>query len=482
MKDKMNSRKHKFGRIAAFTTIVVVVALVAANVLATLLTNRFSLELDLTRAKAFVVSEPVRAAFEGVDAITEVTVLYNENDFITANPYFAQVDKILRTAADVNEKITYRYVDPVESPDITSKYPTLKATRGNIIIENKVNSRVVEIETADLFYMADETTIQSSRAEEVLASRIVSLTAKDSVEVAFSKGHGESATASFKSLFSVNNYMVSEVDTMTETIGENVRLLTIVAPKTDFSMEEIKLLENYLYNGGQYGKSIAYFASLEQPNLPNLSAFLAGYGMKIRDEMVYERDTTMTLGDDYRYTFVNYLEKEYAKTAINAQLRTWAPFSRPVDILFADSGSVRTQAILGFSPEAITTPVASSEQIKPEDIKSGETLYNAVVSTQYVRDGAVEKTSTVTVFGSDTMVLDTTIDAKNFGNAEFMLGFAEKVAPNAVSLGVAPKSITGSTMTLTSSVTTMLGVLFVGIVPAIVLIAGLIVFFRRRDK
>ena len=54
-----------------------------------------------------------------------------------------------------------------------------------------------------------------------------------------------------------NNYQFTEVKSLTEeALPEDADLVIVSCPKYDYTEKELALLDDYLNNGGQYGKAL----------------------------------------------------------------------------------------------------------------------------------------------------------------------------------------------------------------------------------
>ena len=476
----LTSRKFKIGAFGTAVTVVILLIVLAVNYIAVLLTDRKDAFIDLTAEKAFELSEEAREVFANLEDSIRVTVLFSKESYETLNPYCAQVVYILDQAEKENDKVSVRYVDPLENPEISASYPGAACTQGDMIMENMESERFYEVPFSDMFFFGNSGNITGSKAEAVIASRMMSMTSGKAFNIAFTKGHSEDETEELRNLMELNNYTVSDVSTVTEDIPEDTLCLVIVAPKVDFSTEEIMKMEQFMRNGGAYGKSILYFTSIEQPEVPNLAAFLANYGFEITTEIVGETDSRYTFGDSQFYALSGYLEENYSAKALKAGLASISPYTRPVSILFVNSSNVRTAPLMSFSPSSMAIDMVDTSKYRSG---SDGNLYSAAVAEQYEYvTGEGERMSKLVVFGTSSFVNDTMLSTESLGNAEYIVGVMAQIAPNETSVKIAAKSILGGYMSISNRAATILGVVYVAIVPLLIIAAGIYVYIRRRNK
>lgn len=476
----LRSRKFKIGAYGAAVTAVLLLIAVAVNFVAILLTERKNAFIDLTAEKAFELSSDARNVFAAIPDPVRVTVLAKRETFESLNPYCAQVVYILDQAVMENDVISVRFVDPLENPEVAASFPGAQCSQGDLVVENLNTGRFYEIGFADLFFFSSSgTSITGSKAEAVIASRLMSMTSGEEYDVTFTTGHNEDEAASFKDLLTLNNYTISTVSA-TGVIEPETMCVIIVSPKVDFSMEEIQQLERFMRNDGEYGKSILYFASIEQPDLPNLGSFLSNYGINVCQEVVGETNNNYTFGESNYYALSGYLEEVYSAKALSAGLMCISPYTRPVEQLFTDSSNVRTAPLMSFSPSALAIDLIDSSKYRSG---SDGDLYSAVVAEQYEYiNGVGEKNSKLAVFGTSYFINDSMLSTESLGNAEYMVGVMSQLAPNETSVEIAPKSILGGYMSINNRTAAILGIVFVAVVPLIVLAIGAFVFLRRRNK
>ena len=90
--------------------------------------------------------------------------------------------------------------------------------------------------------------------------------------------------------------------------------------------------------------------------------------------------------------------------------------------------------------------------------------------------------SKLVVFGTSSFVNDTMLSTESLGNAEYIVGVMAQIAPNETSVEIAAKSILGGYMSISNRAATILGVVYVAIVPLLIIAAGIYVYIRRRNK
>jgi len=135
---------------------------------------------------------------------------------------------------------------------------------------------------------------------------------------------------------------------------------------------------------------------------------------------------------------------------------------------------------MSFSPTSMAIDMVDSSKYRSG---SNGDLYSAAVAEQYEYvSGEGERLSKLVVFGSSYFINDTMLSTESLGNAEYMVGVMAQLAPNETSVEIAAKSILGGYMSISSRTAAILGIVFVAIIPIIVILMGVYVYMRRRNK
>ena len=107
----------------------------------------------------------------------------------------------------------------------------------------------------------------------------------------FTTDSATQSTSYYQNMFNDNGYDVVSCDPLTEAIPEEADIIVMIAPLNDYPEDVIKKLYTFLDNGGQLGKNLIYIADYEQKSTPNIDAFLAEWGIKVGNGIVYDTNT-----------------------------------------------------------------------------------------------------------------------------------------------------------------------------------------------
>lgn len=543
-KKPFNKRKLKYGLVSTVIVIVFIAVVVVLNVVADILTERKNLKLDLTDEKYYEVSQETIDYLAEIDTEVEIAVMAEENDFLTSGTYMKMILETMKKYENASDKITLNFYDIVTNPDVAakfSKYYNGDIVQGHIVVV--ANERAEVLNVNDLFtitsdYYTGSTTIENFKGEQELTSAIMTVTDANPQTVAMvSKYNGNSifhqynqySVTSIQSLLDKNGYEVVEVDLMTDELSpEEYDIAVIPAPVNDFTENDIKKLEDFLYNGGTLDKDMIYIASTYQYATPNINDFLEVWGIEIGDSIVYE------YSEEYNQYVTTYLgegtapiaqiaEDTYSAGLSNTKLPVVVPSARPVNLLWDANTDRETTALLtttdtGFAyPKEFYTPeeeaaiieemmseaeaeaegeeadgeeaaveeeTEATEETTEFDIekaeKSKQTLM-AVSKKLFFDAESVTHENNVMVLGSSLMLDPNIVGVTTYNNAEYIVNAVNKMCGKESSIIIAEKDLTTQPISVTADQKSTINKV-IYFIPIAVVVAGVIVYLRRRNR
>ncbi|MBQ7090564.1 MAG: GldG family protein, partial [Clostridia bacterium] len=302
-----SSRKFKYGSVATALTAVMVVVVVIVNIIFSMLADTYSWRLDLTSTDIYEIADETKQIVntmvnkqDDVEQI-EVIILQAESEFPT------QYAENIKRFCNLSEKISYTYVNTVVNPQILEQYKQDYAEyniqEGYIVVKNGDRVRVITDEDMYAYsydystggYVITEITIQNA-----LVSAVLYVTKDEIPVVYFVTGHGEEGFDGIMKLIANNGADVQQIKLSQKTeFDDNAKVLFVCGPTTDYSEQEMALLESFVLNDNRYERDIFYFHNPYAPALPRLEAFLEEWGMKVENNLVMEDEShSVSVYDD----------------------------------------------------------------------------------------------------------------------------------------------------------------------------------------
>ena len=471
------SRGFKYGTLATALTAVLIIVVIAANMVLSILSDKFAWSFDLTSTDLYAVSDATKQVVNSLDKNAEikVTVFSAESEY----PYY--LSEPVKRFCNLSDKISYSYVDLEKNPTAATKYGTeYNITTYSVVVECGDRIRVFNAE--DYYSYDQESGAISIFLQEKLAAGALYVTKEDIPVVYFIGGHGEDGYKSLMNLVANNGADVQEINLSTH--GDNfspyAKLMVICNPLRDYSDTEIRMIEDFLNNGNKFGRNIMIFSSAEAYSLPNLEKLIAQWGIAMNKDIVYD--------DKSSYTgFPNMVIPEFTTEEImstgqtvNAVVSPLVTDSRSLTLLFEEDELFKTQSLIiskadsSYSRDAATVTNEVGKQ--PTD-KDGPHILSAL-SMKHKFENNIQTQSYMFVSGSANLIEDQHLQ---YFNGEFIMQIYKiMVNEQDDTIVSAQKSKASAVATITAPQMQTVAIIILAVIPAIFLIFGLALYIRRR--
>lgn len=527
-KNSINKKSHKrlkHGSMAAVFTVVFVAVLVLINVVATQIFERFPLSFDMTSSSSYSISDETIDYVKGLDTDVKVTVFAEKEDFDAANAYTLQADEILQKYSQYNSKIKIEYVDILTNPDVVSEYDD-DLNAYDIVFETsakgddgKEYKRTSVVSPLDLVNFSSDVIaslsqsgmsietiaagneinflytysvqsptypdaqgkkksyIESSNAEQAFTSALMVVTDSNPTKITFLTGRSEAASLNYyQTLMKANGYMVDSVDITTDEIPADTNIAVIAAPTVDYTDGEIKKVSDFLNNDGKLGKNIMYVESMNQPDTPKLDELLEEYGIQYEDYSMYD-----TEGDNVSniYLKLNLSGEDYDSFIKDDSLAMYTTiYTKPIKLLYEEENMKATKALLKTADTGFKADLETGEKIS-----SGEQVAAAVGYKAVFNDDNTTSYSQVLALGSEYILYDMIMQGTQYVNSQWILSVTNHITGKTTTgITIEPSKIGGTLFDLTDAQISAFKWVFNLVIPAIVLIIGIVVWLRRKNR
>ncbi len=478
----LKSRKAKHGTVAVAITAVVIALVIVLNVIVGLLVDRFpDMVLDLTSNNSFALQEDTVDYVSHLDKDVTVTVLAAKDVFESNGAYFVQADRLLeKMESNSNGKIKLEYVDLTSNPTFTAEYPDVdwQTTSNNYVVLVECGDQYKALALDDCFeYSESEYTYTGTMIEQAVVTAILNVTTEDKVIVDMITGNQEQDYSAISKLLENNAYQVNEVSLATKGLDKDAAIAILFAPSVDLDEGAISKLEQWLDNDGKYGKSLIYVPTGEKPDTPNLDEFLEKWGMKVNRGFVYETNMERIVSGDTLFIFTVDYTDYYQDGLKNAKIPVVVSDSHDIEITDENTA----HALLTTSDKGGVIPEDADSSWTYDDGLKGESVN---VAAEGVVSNSDEESSRVVVFGSYMMFSSAIMNYNSFNNSAYLMNIINTVSDrDDAGITIESKSIENQELGITDVATqnTML-VMFVIVIPVVILIIGLVVWLRRRNK
>lgn len=487
-KGAFRGEKFKRGTMATIFTIIFVVIVVLLNLVFTVLTDRYpSMNMDISALKLNTLSEDALNIAKGVKEPVEIYLIGKESAYRGDEIYtsygiqYSQVSNLADKMQEANPNIKVDYIDPDTNPDFVSKYSSDQLTTGKVLVRSEKRYRVLAVD--DLFSVQQDQMTQMyifySKVDGALANAIHMVTLEHVPVVAVATGHEEildaTSRAAFDALMIANSFEVAEFNILAEDIPENASVLMLPTPSTDYTADEIAKINAFLTEDGRTDThTLLVTGHPGQPDMPNFKALLEDWGIAMdTTSFVVDTNTNNVLSSGPQYIYAQskaeFMTEEYQNLL--------APYSAPIELIFDHNNGIATYALV----ESANTAYAVNNSTTDEDLANPETKsYITAAMAQRASGGA--KTNVV-VFGGTMGFVDSFL-SDTFSNKAYtadLMRYVTDTSENKLGLTINEVQTSQYDITASALVCVFLGMgVFTIMIPAAILIAGLVVFLKRR--
>ena len=450
-------RMANFAQAVVYTLIVIAI-LSIVNFLA----NRYNKSLDSTANKRYTLSDQTDKIAKGLKQDVVITYWDQPSKFPTAHD-------LLDRYKNLSPKIDVQY-DDVE------KQRTKALASG---VHNPIPNIFVQVGNK-------KEEAKSLTEEEVTGALVRALKGGDRT-VCFTLGSGEPSLADsneregyskLKELIEHNNYKTETVPLLQKPqIPMDCTILVVGGPKRDYVAPEVAAIKSYLEDGGHLLVMLdppLKFAQAEVDENKALVDLLASWGVKLQDDLVLD---TSGVGQIFGLGPEFPLVTKYEGHAIVRDMKDEAsgfPIARSMEITKTDKTSV--DKLFETTEDSFATTNLANAEIKPgkNDLKGPLTLGVAGTYTTGKENG----NGRFVVVGSSRWVTNGFL-AFN-GNRDLFMNMLNWLSSDEDLISIRPKEPEDRPLNMNARQMTMSFYESVVMIPLLVVVAGVGVWWRRR--
>lgn len=478
------NKKRKYAYTAMTSALLLIVAILIVNIIASVLSDKISLKIDLTRDNILSFSDTTKQVLDELDMDVNIISLIPQSD---NSREMIQVDEVLKKYENSSSKITYTRVDTKRNPAVLNKYQRDGKPLDsdyNVVFETERMYEVVNVNDLLMMYKDNDTQnilAGALSAEQYFSSAIVKVTKGSNITALISSGHGECFTAeNFKNnILPGSGYEFKDITLSTETIPENADLLILASPENDYSADEINKIDSYLKAGGD----IAILADADTPDLANLFAYMSEWGVSYEYGMAADEDETNYVG--YKTYILGQLTDNEVVNSMGVQGQQLVfPLARPVTAKETVNTSVNVLATTGENGFVKQNVYSSNDSFE-----EGDTTKKSDLALIVSRTNSIDSTSHMFVMGTSLFMGSYSSENSPFyelleqsGNRKFISGVMSYMTDQPSSFYIMPKNIVQDKVIINQMsiyICTMVTVVFI---PLAILAWGLITWIRRRQS
>jgi gliding motility-associatede transport system auxiliary component len=447
---------------------------------------------DWTRTKIYSLSETTRKVVRSLSKPVSMTVFMG-----SGNRLSAPVTELANRYRSLSSKITVEFVDPRREPVRAEGLAREFGLRdGTVLLRSGQKKKYVEQDKMADFDFANaglrgQPEIKAFKAEEAFTSAILDVTEDRVTRVYFSTGHGEPSLDStaegrgfsqLKQVLTRDNVTVAPWDSGKGRVPEDATVLVIGGPRTAFAPPEAAALTQYAAKGGKI--LILLDPMLPTPGAPptdlGLKDFLAGYGIKLNDDIVVDPANAVPLVGAETVIANHFGTHPIVRPLSEEGLPLLFPIARSVaKITPAPAGWTDTMLVETTTQGWGETDLEHLDNVQKDarDNAGPVTIAMAVSPADEKKAGG--HPMRLVVVGNSRFATNGNLGSA--GNASFFVNALHWLEGEEKLIGIAPKTPAQSSLNMTQSQVNRLGLFSMFGLPLLSVALGVWVWYRRRD-
>ncbi len=452
-REKHNLIGTKAFRKGSYSTVIMVVIIaivIAANVMFSKLPTA-ARNIDVSSNNLYSIGDTTHSVLDGLKNDVEIIVIKDKESTDK------RISTLLAKYADYSDHIKVTYKDPVLYPSVLTTYDT---EENNIVIKCDATDKTTKVAFSDIIVTSTSyygSTYETSFDGEGQLTKAIDYVSNENNKLIYTiSGHGESNLGkNISELISKSNFNVKSVNLLVDNgIPDDCDMLICNQPTKDLADDELKLLREYMENGGKMTVVLADTTT----ETPNFDALMADYGIsKVNG---YIADTERYYGQNVYQIFPNYSSGDI----------TGKFGSEEYTLLFGSLG-LKVEKTDGVTvDEFLTTSNKGAAVVGENDYTEGKYTLAAA---------ATKDESRFTVFGSASIIDDDfTSYYKNLMDLQVFMNSITANFDDVSNISIDSISLQTTYNTIANG--SGIGAIFIGIIPVALLILGFLRWFGRR--
>lgn len=450
---KISKQKFKQGTLGVFTIILIISILILINIIS----DRFNTSVDVSENKLHTLSEQSINTITNIKTPVSIYILTNETNKITLIDQYKKF----------NKNINIEYKDLNYNPNFVKNYEEAgkPISPNSIIVSSDKRFKVIKPEE-----LSDNN--GKDLLEFKLTNALIYVTKEKVNEVIYSiVGHNETIISdNTKEMFKQIGYNFKDVNlSVTEEIPPDISLLLITLPSIDYSEHEIKNLKNFIANG----VNILFLIDNNINNFPNIKSILDDYAVSIENSYIYEGNKQLQIEEDGLAFFSTLQDGNMLSDLYNAGATGPLVYmSSPINITVDNSNifKILTSSDMSYTKNS----TVSSTFEKEEGDKAGPFTIAVHVNAKH---------NQVIIMSTPVLLIEEFDQFSQNLNIQYLSKFFIQLGSPEIDFNIPIKSMNPSTtLLLTENQKKDVFIINIVAIPSCIILAGLFVIIRRKNK
>jgi ABC-type uncharacterized transport system involved in gliding motility auxiliary subunit len=453
----IQARQTKYAAYATTYILIVIAAVVVANVLA----NRYDKSFDATANKRYSLSEQTSKIIKGLKQ--PVTISYFDQ-----TRGFKNAHDLLDQYVSLSPKVHVDYIDPDKDPE--------RAREENV---RNLGTAIVQI--------GDKKEEVSKMTEEGVTGAFIRVLKNTVRTVCFVQGSGEhqaddsgrEGLSQFKDLLSKDNYVSKPIDLLQKPeVPGDCTTLVVAGPTKNYEQPEVDAIKKYVEDGGR-----AFFM-LDPPfklghsviaDNDALTGVLSDWGVTLDKDLILDLNPLgQIVGVGPQVALVTTYETQPIVSEMKGTA-TGFPLSRSLQIKNGDKTSV--QKLFDTSSSSLATSDLNDAKISMKDPKNKNGPFTLGAAGTYAT-GKDNSQGRFVVIGSSSWIANRFLGFN--GNNDLALNAINWLSSDEDLISIRPKPQDDRRITMTQAQSTWMITTSQFLLPLVVVVTGIGVWWKRR--
>ncbi|MBV8053155.1 MAG: GldG family protein [Acidobacteriaceae bacterium] len=453
----LKARQTKYAAYAAVYILVVLAAVVIANFLA----DRYNKSYDATANKRYSLSDQTAKIVKNLKQ--PATIIYFDQ-----GTRFQHAKDLLTEYSNLSPKIQVKYVDPDKNPQ--------EAREAGI---KNYGTALVEV--------GDRKEEAKSMTEEGITGAIIRDLKNTTRTVCFVGGSGEhqiddsdrNGYSRFKDLLGKDNYQAKSIDLLQKAeVPSDCTVLVVAGPTRDYQQPEVDAIKKYVEDGGRALLMLDPPLKIGRSDIADndaLTNLLQSWGVTLDKNLILDLNPIGQLaGLGPQVALVTHYESQPIVSGLKGSA-TGFPLSRSMEVKNGDKTLV--QKLFDSSDTSLATNNLNSPRVDPNDPKNRKGPMTIAAAGTY-NTGKQDSQGRFVVVGSSSWAENSFINFN--GNSDLALNTVDWLSSDEDLISIRPKEREDRRVTMTRAQLSLVRSVSQFILPLIVVVAGVSVWWKRR--
>jgi ABC-type uncharacterized transport system involved in gliding motility auxiliary subunit len=453
----LKTRQTKYAAYATIYILVVIAAVVVANVLA----NRYNKSFDATSNKRYSLSDQTAKVVKGLKQDATIT-------YFNQSTRFLEGKDLLDQYANLSPKVRVEYIDPDKNPQAARQAGIRNL--GTAVVQ--IGARKEEAK---------------AMTEEGVTGAFIRDLKGNTRTVCFASGAGEhqidnserDGLSHFKDLLAKDNYEAKTVNLLQKAeVPGDCTSLVIAGPTHNYEQPEVDAIKKYVEDGGRVLLMVDPPLKLGRSEIADndaLANLIAGWGVILDKNLVLDLNPIgqiAGLGPQVA------LVTSYGSQPIVSEMKgttTGFPLSRSMEI--KSTGKTNVEKLFDSSESSLATSNLSSPAVDIRDPKNKKGPLTIGAAGTY-STGKGNSQGRFVVVGSSSWAANGFINFN--GNNDLALNTINWLSSDEDLISIRPKAQEDRHITMTRAQLNWVRVTSQFLLPLLVVVGGVSVWWKRR--